>query len=48
MGRHISRFETLDEKARALAVGEQDQFCENNRQFSARLWEKGVWYALHL
>lgn len=31
-----------------LVVGEEDQFCENNRQLSHALWEKGIWNALHI
>jgi esterase/lipase superfamily enzyme len=31
-----------------FAVGADDCFCENNRQLSQALWEKGVWNALHI
>lgn len=31
-----------------LVIGEEDQFVENNRELSRKLWEKGVWNALHV
>lgn len=31
-----------------LAIGEQDQFLENNCRFSASLWDKGIWHALDI
>ena len=31
-----------------LTVGEADPFLDNNRHFSATLWDRGIWHALHV
>lgn len=32
----------------ALVIGQEDVFLDNNRYFSEKLWEKGIWHALHI
>jgi esterase/lipase superfamily enzyme len=31
-----------------LAVGEEDYFCDSNREISKALWDKGVWHTLDI
>lgn len=31
-----------------MAVGKEDPFLQNNREFSNKLWDKSIWHALHL
>jgi len=30
-----------------IICGQEDAFLENNIEFSARLWEKGIWHTFH-
>ncbi|MDX2302351.1 MAG: alpha/beta hydrolase-fold protein [Microscillaceae bacterium] len=31
-----------------LVIGQEDAFLDNNRDLSEKLWNKGIWHALHI